>query len=146
MHGLPSIRLLGADLSQIHGFGPYTVMRLVAECGDDMTKWPTAKHFTSWLSLAPANKDLGRTPPELEDAPVVESCDHPAEDRGGQRRQNADGPRRVLSPPRGPHRQSQGRDRHRSETGDSFLSGSPLRPDVRGPRRFRPMKNVTGTA
>jgi len=48
--------LLGADLSQIHGFGPYTVLRLVAECSDDMTKWPTAKHFTSWLSLAPGNK------------------------------------------------------------------------------------------
>jgi transposase len=36
--------LLGADLTQIHGFGPYTVLRLVAECGDDMSKWPTAKH------------------------------------------------------------------------------------------------------
>jgi transposase len=50
---------LGADLSQIHGFGPYTVLRLVAECGDDMRKWPTAKHFTSWLSLAPGNKVSG---------------------------------------------------------------------------------------
>jgi hypothetical protein len=51
--------LLGADLSQIHGFGPYTVLRLVGECGDDMAKWPTAKHFTSWLSLAPGNKISG---------------------------------------------------------------------------------------
>jgi len=51
--------LLGADLSQIHGFGPYTVLRLIAECGDDMTKWPTAKHFTSWLCLAPGNKISG---------------------------------------------------------------------------------------
>jgi transposase len=51
--------LLGADVTQIHGFGPYTVLRLVAECGDDMTKWPTAKHFTSWLSLAPGNKISG---------------------------------------------------------------------------------------
>jgi transposase len=51
--------LLGADLTQIHGFGPYTVLRLVAECGDDMSKWPTAKHFTSWLSLAPGNKISG---------------------------------------------------------------------------------------
>ena len=51
--------LLGADLSQVHGFGPYTVLRLVAECGDDMTKWPTAKHFTSWLCLAPGNKISG---------------------------------------------------------------------------------------
>jgi transposase len=52
-------RLLGADLSQIHGLGPYTVLRLIAECGDDMSRWPTAKHFTSWLCLAPANKISG---------------------------------------------------------------------------------------
>lgn len=51
--------LLGADLTQIHGFGPYTVLRLVAECGDDMSKWPTAKHLSSWLSLAPGNKVSG---------------------------------------------------------------------------------------
>ena len=51
--------LLGADLTQIHGFGPYTVLRLVGECGDDMRKWPTDKHFTSWLSLAPGNKISG---------------------------------------------------------------------------------------
>jgi transposase len=51
--------LLGADLTQIHGFGPYTVLRLIAECGDDMSKWPTARHFTSWLSLAPGNKISG---------------------------------------------------------------------------------------
>ena len=51
--------LLGADLSQIHGFGPYTVLRLVAECGDDLRKWPSAKHFTSWLCLAPGNKISG---------------------------------------------------------------------------------------
>lgn len=51
--------LLGADLTQIHGFGAYTVLRLIAECGDDMRKWPTAKHFTSWLGLAPGNKISG---------------------------------------------------------------------------------------
>ena len=51
--------MLGADLSQIHGFGPYTILRLVGECGDDMRKWPTAKHFTSWLCLAPGNKISG---------------------------------------------------------------------------------------
>jgi transposase len=51
--------LLGSDLTQIHGLGPYTVLRLVAECGDDMRKWPSAKHFTSWLGLAPGNKISG---------------------------------------------------------------------------------------
>src|SRR5260370_29017458 len=51
--------LLGADLTQIHGLGAYSVMRLIAECGDDLRKWPTAKHFTSWLTLAPGNKISG---------------------------------------------------------------------------------------
>lgn len=51
--------MLGADLSQIHGLGPYTVLRLIGECGDDMRKWPTVKHFTSWLTLAPGNKISG---------------------------------------------------------------------------------------
>jgi transposase len=51
--------LIGVDLTQIHGVGPYTALRLVAECGDDMSRWPTAKHFTSWLALAPGNKISG---------------------------------------------------------------------------------------
>jgi transposase len=51
--------LLGVDLTQIHGFGPYSVLRIVAECGADMSRWRTAKHFTSWLTLAPGNKISG---------------------------------------------------------------------------------------
>src|SRR3989442_1952093 len=51
--------LLGADLTQIHGFGAYTVLRLVPGCGDGLRKWPTAKHFTSWWCLAPGNKISG---------------------------------------------------------------------------------------
>lgn len=49
----------GIDLTQIHGLGPYSALRLVAECGTDMSRWPTAKHFTSWLTLAPGNKISG---------------------------------------------------------------------------------------
>jgi transposase len=52
-------QLLGTDLTQVHGFGAYTALMLVGECGTDMTKWPTAKHFTSWLTLAPGNKISG---------------------------------------------------------------------------------------
>jgi transposase len=51
--------LTGVDLTQINGFGPYTALRLIAECGDDMSKWPTEKHFASWLSLSPGNKISG---------------------------------------------------------------------------------------
>ncbi len=50
--------MLGQDLSQTHGLGSHTVPPLIGECGDDMTKWPTENHFTSWLGLAPATRSL----------------------------------------------------------------------------------------
>jgi hypothetical protein len=51
--------ILGVDLTQIHGLGPYLALKLVGECGTNLTAWPTAKHFTSWLGLAPHNKISG---------------------------------------------------------------------------------------
>jgi len=51
--------LVGVDLTQIHGLGPYSTLRIVGECGTDMSRWPTSKHFTSWLTLAPGSKISG---------------------------------------------------------------------------------------
>lgn len=31
----------------------------VSECGTDLSRWPSVKHFTSWLSLAPGCKISG---------------------------------------------------------------------------------------
>ena len=50
---------MSGALTHIHGFGPYTVLRLVAECGDDMRKLPTAKRFTCWLCSAPGSNASG---------------------------------------------------------------------------------------
>jgi transposase len=50
---------LGVDLTQIHGLGPSLALKLVGECGTDLSAWPDAKHFTSWLCLAPSNKVSG---------------------------------------------------------------------------------------
>jgi hypothetical protein len=51
--------VLGVDLTRIDGLGPYLALKLVGECGTDLTAWPSANHFTSWLSLAPRNKISG---------------------------------------------------------------------------------------
>ena len=51
--------VLGTDLTQIHGLGPSLALKLVAECGTDLRAWRSAKHFTSWLCLAPGNKISG---------------------------------------------------------------------------------------
>jgi hypothetical protein len=54
LHGV-----IGVDLTQIHGLGPALALKLIAECGTDLKAWPSAKHFTSWLCLAPGNKISG---------------------------------------------------------------------------------------
>jgi transposase len=67
----------GADLSQIDGIGPHAALQLVAEIGTDMNRWPSANHFTSWLSLAPNNKISGgrllssRTQPSANRAAAI---------------------------------------------------------------------------
>jgi transposase len=52
-------QLFGNDLTQINGIGPYLALRLLSECGLDLSRWPTAKHFTSWLKLSPGSKKSG---------------------------------------------------------------------------------------
>lgn len=49
----------GVDLTQINGIAPHTALSLIAEIGTDMTRWPSAKHFTAWLTLAPMNRVSG---------------------------------------------------------------------------------------
>lgn len=73
----PLHQLTGVDLSQVEGIGPYTALRLISEIGTDMTRWPTDKHFTSWLTLAPKNKISGgrllssRTQPSANRAAAI---------------------------------------------------------------------------
>ncbi|TDX22497.1 transposase IS116/IS110/IS902 family protein [Modicisalibacter xianhensis] len=52
-------RVVGTDLTQLSGIGSYLALKLIDECGLDMTRWPAAKHFTSWLALSPCNKISG---------------------------------------------------------------------------------------
>nr|WP_285895543.1 transposase [Epibacterium ulvae] len=51
--------VLGVDLTEIHGMGPSLSLKLVGECGTDLRAWPSAKHSTPWLYLAPGNKISG---------------------------------------------------------------------------------------
>jgi transposase len=49
----------GVDLARIDGIDVITAMTVVAEAGYDMSPWPTADHFVSWLRLAPDNRISG---------------------------------------------------------------------------------------
>lgn len=50
----------GVDLMAIEGLGHSTILSIISEVGPDgFKKFETAKHFTSWLRLAPNNKISG---------------------------------------------------------------------------------------
>ena len=52
-------QLVGVDLTEVHGLHVSSVQQLLAEIGTDLRKFPTVKHFCSWLGLAPHNDITG---------------------------------------------------------------------------------------
>lgn len=53
------IRLTGVDLAGIKGISASLAQTILSEIGTNMSKWPTEKHFASWLGLAPHNDISG---------------------------------------------------------------------------------------
>ncbi len=49
-------RLSGHDLTVLEGIDDNTALVILSEIGTDMSKWPTEKHFTSWLGLCPQHQ------------------------------------------------------------------------------------------
>jgi transposase len=53
------LRLTGVDLVAVHGMSASLAQTIVSEIGTDMSQWPDAKHFCSWLGLAPKHDISG---------------------------------------------------------------------------------------
>lgn len=70
------IRLVGVDLAAVDGIGPGLAQTILSEIGTDMSKWPTVKHFASWLGLAPHN--------DISGGKVLRSRTLPTRNRAGQ--------------------------------------------------------------
>lgn len=51
--------ILGVDVLAVYGLSEISALEILAEAGNDMGKWPTEKHFVSWLNLCPNNKISG---------------------------------------------------------------------------------------
>lgn len=50
----------GHDASVLPALTDYSILQLTSEVGTDLARWPTAKHFTSWLGLAPGAHQSGK--------------------------------------------------------------------------------------
>ena len=49
----------GVDLTRINGLGLAAVLKILSEIGPDMSRFPSVKHFCSWLGLCPGTKISG---------------------------------------------------------------------------------------
>jgi transposase len=74
--GAEIVRLIGVDLAAVDGIGPGLAQTIVSEIGTDVSKWPTDKHFASWLGLAPHN--------DISGGKVLRSRTLPTHNRAGQ--------------------------------------------------------------
>lgn len=50
----------GKDATQLPGITDYSWLQLYTEAGKDLINWPSEKHFTSWLGLAPGQHQSGK--------------------------------------------------------------------------------------
>ena len=50
----------GRDATKLPGITDYNWLQLYAEMGSDLSKWPSEKHFTSWLGLSPGQNNSGK--------------------------------------------------------------------------------------
>ena len=53
------IRITGVDLVAVDGISASLAETILSEVGTDMSRWPSEKHFASWLGLAPHNDISG---------------------------------------------------------------------------------------
>ena len=51
--------ILGVDVTEVVGISELSALTIFAEVGNDMSKWKTEHHFTSWLGLTPNTKISG---------------------------------------------------------------------------------------
>ena len=52
-------RMTGVDLTKIDGISEFTALKVLSETGIDMSRWKSAKHFSSWLGLSPGTNVSG---------------------------------------------------------------------------------------
>ena len=51
--------IIGVDVTQIDGIDEISALDIISVTGIDMSKWPTAEHFASWLNLGARPKKSG---------------------------------------------------------------------------------------
>ena len=67
----PLYQLTGVDLTAIPGLADYSVACLIGEIGTDMSRWPSARAFASWLRVSPRADITGGKPKNRRTLPTT---------------------------------------------------------------------------
>ena len=51
--------MCGVNLTRIDGLDVSTALAVVSQTGTDMSRFPSDKHFASWMGLCPGTKITG---------------------------------------------------------------------------------------
>lgn len=54
------LNLYGLNASSLSGLNDYSLLRLVGETGNELSRFPTVKHFVSWCQLSPRHSQSGK--------------------------------------------------------------------------------------
>jgi len=57
----PLFRAVGVDLTEVEGIDVGTALVILAEIGVDVSRFPTEKHFASWLGVCPRQHESNGT-------------------------------------------------------------------------------------
>ena len=136
-------RMTGVNLTRIDGVDGFTALKVISEIGADMTKWPSAKHFASWLGLSPDNRVTGGQGQELQDQAQRQSgCSGVASGRprAAPLRQC---PGCLSAPEESSVGRTQGDHRHGAQADQAHLFHAAVRAGLRGRRRRLLRKSVS---
>ncbi|MDD3816147.1 MAG: IS110 family transposase, partial [Desulfocapsaceae bacterium] len=64
-------QISGVDLARIDGIDTNSALKIIADIGIDMSRWKSAKHFSSWRRLCPGTKVSGGKVLSAKSTPVA---------------------------------------------------------------------------
>ena len=118
--------MTGVDLTQVDGVDACTALKVVSEIGADMTKWPSAKHFASWLGLSPNNRSTGGKVMSSKTKPSANRAAAALRLAANALHRSDSALHRLPAPEEGTDGRAQGHHRHGPQAGQARASSSRL--------------------
>ena len=129
----PLFQALGVDLTLIEGIDVGTALVILAEIGVDVSRFPTEKHFASWLRLCPPQDESNKTKRTPRSSQGHQPSHHRLADGRAVGGQDNDAVGPVLPPDPQSDRWTRSRQGDRAQVGVFGLQDAQVRRGVRDP-------------